>query len=196
VILQQTRRMTQMVRDVLELARPKPPLKVAVDLAALARHTVALLEPLARKHHAKIALVGELPALAARGDPSKLLQILTNLAMNAVQAMPRGGVVRIALAKRRARPPHEGPEADHLCVEVRDDGEGIPDSVRPNVFKAFFTTKRAGQGTGLGLSVSYRLAREHEGWIGVESAPGQGSCFTLYLPPLDAGTNGARESSE
>src|SRR5689334_7223209 len=103
--------------------------------------------------------------------------------MNGIQSLPRSGLVRLAVGKKLARPPHEGPEADYRCVEISDDGEGITDAVRPHVFEPFFTTKRNGEGSGLGLSVSYRLAREHEGWIGVDTVAGQGSCFTLYLPP-------------
>jgi two-component system, NtrC family, sensor kinase len=184
VIVEQTRRMTQMVRDVLELAQPKPPVQIAVDLGALARKTVTLLEPLGRKRNAKIVVVGEATKLEVLGDPSKLLQILTNLAMNGIQSMPRGGMVRLAVATRRARQGATSDAVEYACVDVRDEGEGIAESVRPHVFETFFTTKRAGEGTGLGLSVSHRLAREHGGWIAVESEPGEGSCFTLYLPPL------------
>jgi two-component system, NtrC family, sensor kinase len=185
VIVQQTRRMAQMLREVLDLAQPKEPLRVPVDLVGLARQATSLLEPLARKRHVKLALVGEPPAMRVLGDFSKLLQILTNLTMNAIQSMPGGGAVRLsAVAQRRARPPLGGPEADYRCLEVRDDGVGIPESIRPRVFDAFFTTKRAGEGIGLGLAVSYGIARDHQGWIGVESTPGRGSCFTLFLPPL------------
>ncbi len=184
VILEQTRRITQMVRDLLELARPRAPTTLPVDLAGLARHAVALLVPVARERNAKIVLVGEPPRIMVRGEASKLLQILTNLAMNAIHAMPRGGLVRLAVTRRRARPPDNSPEADYHCVDVSDDGEGISDLNRPRVFESFFTTHRAGEGTGLGLPVSYRLARDHDGWIGVESTVGVGSCFTLYLPPL------------
>ena len=183
VIIEQTRRMTQMVRDVLELARPKAPVKVSIDFAALLRKTASLLEPLARKRNVKITITAEAPSPGGevRGDPSKVLQILTNLTMNAIQAMPRGGAVRLALRQRRAAL-LDGGEAEHVCIDVCDEGEGIAESVRPHVFETFFTTKKSGEGTGLGLSVSHRLARDHGGWIGVESEPGRGSCFTLYLP--------------
>ena len=169
------------------MARPRPALKISVDLAALVRQTTAILEPLARERHSRILFVGEQPTLQARGDASKLLQILTNLTMNAIQSMPRGGNVRLSVAMRSTRPPNDSLVADYLCIDVMDEGEGIPDTVRPHIFETFFTTKQAGEGTGLGLSVAYRLAREHGGWIGVESTLGTGSCFTLYLPPLVPG---------
>jgi signal transduction histidine kinase len=187
VIVEQTLRMTQMVREVLELARPKQAQKVPIDLGALTRQTVSLLEPLARTCQVKLTVVGE-PAMKVRGDASRLLQILTNLTMNAIQSMPKGGVVQFAVAKRRAQSPLGGLEADYVCIDVRDEGVGMPESIRSRVFDTFFTTKKDGEGIGLGLSVSYRIAREHEGWIGVESEVGAGSCFTLYLLPLEAST--------
>jgi len=184
VIVQQAQRMARMLRELLELAHPATPVKVPVDLAQLARQAASLLEPLARKRRVKLALDGEPPAMRVLGDFSKLLQILTNLTMNAIQSAPGGAVRLFAVAHRRARPPRGGPEADYRCVEVRDDGVGIADSIRPRLFDAFFTTKKEGEGIGLGLTVSNGIARDHQGWIGVESTPGRGSCFTLYLPPL------------
>ena len=71
------------------------------------------------------------------------------------------------------------PRSRALC-----DGKGIPDAALGHVFETFYTTKKMGEGTGLGLPVSYRLASDHGGWIGIESKVGKGSCFTLYLPPL------------
>lgn len=183
VIIQQTQRMTQMAREVLELARPKQVMKVSVDLAALVRQTVSLLEPLARTRHVKLTFTAAPPAVKTHGDGSRLLQILTNLTMNAIQSMPKGGEVQLVVVKRRVHSPLDGTEADYLCVDVRDQGVGIPESIRPHVFDTFFTTKKEGEGIGLGLSVSYRIAREHRGWIGVESTAGSGSCFTLYLLP-------------
>jgi signal transduction histidine kinase len=71
---------------------------------------------------------------------------------------------------------------DYLCLEVEDEGEGIPDDTMPHIFDPFFTTKEVGEGTGLGLSVSYSIIREHGGWIGVASHLGRGSRFSIYLP--------------
>ena len=74
-----------------------------------------------------------------------------------------------------------GGTSEYLYVDVRDQGTGIPASRMPHQFDTFFTTKKGG--SGLGLSVSYRIASEHGGWIAVESLPGKGSCFTHFLPP-------------
>ena len=75
-----------------------------------------------------------------------------------------------------------GPEAEWVRLDVVDEGEGISPEVLPRVFEPFFTTKGVGEGTGLGLSVSYGLIRDHGGWISVSSEPGRGSCFSIFLP--------------
>lgn len=183
-IIRQVNAMTLMCQEVLDYARPKSPIKVAVDLLQITRQVIGVLLFDARKRSAQLAVAGT-PTLVL-GDASKLMQILTNLIINAAQAMPRGGDVTIAIGTRRVQPPavHGLPEADYACVEVRDTGTGILGADLPHIFDTFYTTKRAGEGSGLGLAVSSQLAREHAGWIGVDTAEGGGSTFTLYLPPL------------
>jgi signal transduction histidine kinase len=104
--------------------------------------------------------------------------------MNAIQAMPRGGEVRVGISAVRARPPaaSEQPERRYIRIEVRDQGEGISPQVREHLFEPFFTTKPVGEGTGLGLSVSHGIIREHGGFIAVESESGSGSTFSIHLP--------------
>ena len=111
-------------------------------------------------------------------------QVLTNLVVNAIQAMPAGGTVLVDIARARTRPPaeHGGAEGEYLCVRVRDQGEGIAAEHLPHVFEPFFTTKDVGEGTGLGLAVAYGIVREHGGFIDVESKLGEGSDFSVYLP--------------
>ncbi|MBI5881781.1 MAG: response regulator [Elusimicrobia bacterium] len=132
-------------------------------------------------------LPGPAPVLA---DPNHIHQVLLNLAVNARDAMPTGGRLRIetrvvsldeAAAKARpyARP---GP---YLALEVSDTGTGMDQAVLSHIFEAFFTTKAEGQGTGLGLSTIYGIVRQCGGFISVESAPGTGSKFTVHLPLVD-----------
>jgi signal transduction histidine kinase len=123
-----------------------------------------------------------------RADHHRLQQALTNLVVNAVQAMPAGGCVSISVERRHARPPsdHGGPEGEWLCVAVQDDGVGIPPEHLGRIFEPFFTTKDVGDGTGLGLAVTWGIVHEHGGWIAVESEVGRGSCFRILLPPLVA----------
>jgi signal transduction histidine kinase len=107
------------------------------------------------------------------GHPGKLNQVLLNLVVNAVQACAEGGHVWV-----RTRPEPDGA----VVVEVEDDGCGIPAENMPRLFEPFFTTKPVGQGTGLGLSVSYAIVRDHGGTIAVDTTPGRGSTFRVRLP--------------
>ncbi|MCA9698340.1 MAG: histidine kinase, partial [Myxococcales bacterium] len=104
-------------------------------------------------------------------------QVLLNLLSNAVDAMPRGGTVRIALA------PAPGADGgDAVSFAVSDEGMGIPEEIRDSIFDPFFSTKEIGKGTGLGLSISYGIVRDHGGDILLESQPGRGTTFRVILP--------------
>jgi two-component system NtrC family sensor kinase len=168
----------------LDFARRREPQKSSTDLAALARQTLALLGPTAKKHGVK--LEGPAPDSSERLDldAGQIQQVLTNLVVNGIQAMPRGGRLTLALRRERALPPVDsgGEEGEYLRIDVRDEGAGIPPDVLPRIFDPFFTTKGVGEGTGLGLSVSFGIVREHRGWIGVETEVGRGSRFSVFLP--------------
>ena len=110
-------------------------------------------------------------------DADKIKQVFLNLLMNAQQAMEEQGEIRITTSFRES----EGLEQ----VTVRDNGKGIPPNLLEKVFDPFFSTKAAGEGTGLGLSVSYGIIQEHQGEILVRSEPGQGTEFTILLPVRD-----------
>ena len=111
-------------------------------------------------------------------------QVFANLVVNAIQSMPLGGEINVGLARERVRPPADigGPEAAYVRIDVVDGGTGIAADVLARIFDPFFTTKDVGEGTGLGLSVSYGIVREHGGWIAVDTEPGRGSRFSVYLP--------------
>jgi signal transduction histidine kinase len=184
-IIHQVKRMTQMCREVLDFARPKPPTRDRVDVVQVVRQMIALLVPEARKRTAKLVLAGEPPPMVVLGDPSKLMQIFTNLTINAVQAMPDGGTVTLIVERKRVQPPavEQLPDADYICIHVQDTGTGIRNGDLSHIFETFFTTKKS-EGTGIGLAVSSRIAREHDGWIGVVTQEGHGSTFTVHLPPI------------
>jgi two-component system NtrC family sensor kinase len=114
--------------------------------------------------------LGPLPRL--RCHPNQLGQVFANLLVNAAQAIERQGVIRI-------RTRHEGSE---VVVRISDTGQGMTPETRARLFTPFFTTKPRGQGTGLGLSVSQSIIARHQGRIEVDSAPGQGTTFTIFLP--------------
>lgn len=121
------------------------------------------------------------------GDAGQLEQVLVNLVLNARDAMPGGGVIRLkaeAVPAAQANPPPYArlPAATgFLCFSVSDSGRGMPPEVLEHVFEPFFTTKEKGKGTGLGLSTAYGIVKRHNGWIDVKSGPG-GSEFSVFLP--------------
>ena len=195
IISQQAQHMTHIIRQLLDFARRRPPQRAPEDLAQLTARTLSLLRPLAAK--CDVRLLSEVPeALVLEVDAGQLQQVLMNLVVNGVQASKASGTLRIRAAAVRATPPPDvgGPEADWVRLDVADEGEGISPEVLPHIFEPFFTTKDVGEGTGLGLSVSYGLVRDHGGWIDVRSELGRGSCFSIYLPqekPKQPGEQGS-----
>lgn len=128
------------------------------------------------------------PVLGAiRADRRQLEQVLMNLVVNARDAMPEGGEIRIVTEALHLSRPMERdratvPPGDYVSVKVIDQGTGIAPDKLQKVFEPFFTTKRTGEGTGLGLSTAYGIIKQTGGFIFVDSAPGAGACFTLILP--------------
>lgn len=183
IIREQADRMAQIIRQLLNFARPNPPKKEQHDLRKIATHTCTLLQPIAEQARATFDVESG-PPLPVDVDYGQLQQVVTNLVVNAIQAMPQGGRVDLAMGKKRVVPPgeHGGEEGDYVFLEVRDQGSGIAENVRAHLFSPFVTTKEVGEGTGLGLAISYRLVREHGGWFEVQSQVGHGSRFTVYLP--------------
>ncbi len=126
-----------------------------------------------------------------KGDASMIDQVLINLAVNARDAMPGGGTLSIATAaETRTTRGAEDEAPDRLgsfvCLTVSDTGRGIPRDVLPKIFEPFFTTKEVGKGTGLGLATAFGIVQQHQGWIDVESEPGRGSRFRVWLPRVAA----------
>ncbi|KAB2959026.1 MAG: PAS domain S-box protein [Thermoanaerobaculia bacterium] len=130
----------------------------------------------------------ELGAVVA--DPSQIEQVLLNLAVNARDAMPRGGRLTFALADFEASPETPGPlpELDSgrwVVLSVSDTGTGMSPEVRARIFEPFYTTKEPGKGTGLGLATVYGIVRQSGGQIEVESEPGRGATFRIFLPRFE-----------
>jgi PAS domain S-box-containing protein len=125
-----------------------------------------------------------------RADASMIEQVLLNLAVNARDAMPKGGrlAIKITTDHRRGHP--DARAGDYVCLSVSDSGCGIPPENLRRIFEPFFTTKEVGKGTGLGLATVYGIVKQHEGWIEVSSEPGRGATFRVYLP-ASARSNGA-----
>jgi signal transduction histidine kinase len=177
-------RTRQIVRSLLDFARAGDPVLAATDLNALVEEAVILV--CTRSVLAKVSLEKDLSSLPpVMLDANQIKQVLVNLLNNAVQAMPEGG--RLNISTRLAEGEVDGAIRQMAAVCVSDSGVGIPPEDLVRVFDPFFTTKEVGQGTGLGLSVSYSIVEKHGGRIEVESALGDGSTFTLLLPISEAG---------
>ncbi len=121
-----------------------------------------------------------------RADPALVTQVVMNLVVNARDAMPRGGKLRVRTLQQRAPAGGELVEGTYVCVAVEDTGTGIPPEVKERLFEPFFTTKPVGKGTGLGLSTSYGIALQSGGTLTVDTEMGRGSTFTLWLPATSA----------
>jgi len=136
-----------------------------------------------------------------RADPGQLEQVIVNLAVNARDAMPNGGELVIStFAVPAAEVKGLGydmmPVADYVAIAVKDTGGGIPSEIMPKIFEPFFTTKEFGKGTGLGLSTVYGIVKQTGGFIFADSALGQGTVFTIYLPlHADVPTEAAEPSA-
>ncbi|MHB0877424.1 MAG: PAS domain S-box protein, partial [Anaerolineae bacterium] len=137
---------------------------------------------------------------AIRGDRGQIEQVIVNLVVNARDAMPRGGKLtvssgRVSLnpeaARRRGVPP-----GDYATLVVRDTGTGMTEQVKMHLFEPFFTTKDVGRGTGLGLATVYGIVKQHGGHVEVESRPGAGSTFTIYLPLAGGNVTPPTESAD
>jgi len=188
IVVEQTQRISAIIRQLLDFARRRPAQKARIDLAALARKTATLLEPIASKRGVSLAVSApNSETVHAEVDAGQIEQALTNLIMNAVHASPVGnGRVEVSITHgpAAASPDHDPAEGDLISLAVSDNGSGMEAEMVAHVFEPFFTTKEIGEGTGLGLPVAYGLVREHGGWIDVRSEVGNGSCFTIHLPAI------------
>ncbi len=184
-IRDQSQQMTTIIRQLLDFARPRPPEKEVVDLTEVAARTVQLVETVAQKRRVALAIAttGEAPANV---DPSQIQQVLTNLVVNGVQACAPNGCVTVAIGADVPAPADAPAGSRWHRIDVRDTGAGIAPALLPRLFEPFFTTKGVGEGTGLGLSVSHGIVTEHGGRITVVSTPGQGACFSVFLPHAGA----------
>ncbi len=186
IVAEQTARITRIIQRLLDFTRRKVGAteRAAVDLNALAMTTIELLA--GQFSHAKVKTRVERATVLPRvaGDADRLQQVLINLLLNAVQAMPDGGSLLVETGVvRRTRPGLES-NADQEFVRwsVSDTGVGIKSEIKDKIFDPFYTTKEGQGGTGLGLAVCSGIVKEHDGWIEVEDAAGGGTVFRVYFP--------------
>jgi two-component system NtrC family sensor kinase len=184
IIKDQAERMTKLIRQLLDFARRRAPQKSWIDLKNLSAQVLQMLKPTAEKQNVMLELFKNEDIPLVSIDPFQIQQVLINLAMNGIQAMPKGGHLEIGLHRISACHPtlNRSMEQNFVAIYVKDEGEGISENNINHLFEPFFTTKNVGEGTGLGLSIAYGIIREHGGWIDVKSKVGEGSCFIIYIP--------------
>jgi hypothetical protein len=170
VIAREIRRLDDVVQGFLKFTRPEDLKLQRVQLAELINDIVLIVRPEADQRHIHVAVDAD-DGIDVNGDPSMLRQAILNLALNACQAMPDGGTLRIGCEVVRGR---------RARVTIADTGVGIKPEHLQRIFDLYFTTKA--RGSGIGLSMVYRTVQMHDGDIEVESTPGKGTIFTILLP--------------
>ncbi|MBI4868529.1 MAG: response regulator [Candidatus Wallbacteria bacterium] len=189
-IVKMGRRAAQLVRQILDFSRKSVVQRQPVDLVPFVKETLKMLQRTLPESIAVEASI-ETARSVTVANLTQMQQVLTNLAVNARDAMPEGGSLSIRLSQARFETtesvPLSGMEpGDWIVLAIRDTGTGIPADVLQHMFEPFFTTKKPGQGTGLGLAQVYGIVRQHGGHVGVVTRVGEGSTFTVYLPAVTA----------
>ncbi|MFQ5697032.1 MAG: protoglobin domain-containing protein [Myxococcota bacterium] len=175
IIRGQVDRISRIIQTLLRVARPHPPVRTRLSLDDLIHTTLSFVREKLQRRQIQVDCELDAPT-SISGDADRIQQLFLNLFLNAADAMPQGGTLRV-----RAR------QVDD-CVEIRisDTGRGIPPKDLEHVFEPFYTTKPAGQGSGLGLVVASGIVLDHDGEIDVTSEEGKGTEFRIQLPTRDA----------
>ncbi len=168
----QTDRVARIIKNLLTFSRsPSEASFQRIDLKSSIEEILSLIDYKLKTMNIRLILdIAPVPPLYAQGE--RLQQVFINIILNALDAMPGGGELRISLSR----------EGEAVVVRIADTGTGIKPEIRSRIFDPFFTTKGVGKGTGLGLSISYAIVKEHDGRIDVQSEVGHGSTFTITLP--------------
>jgi two-component system NtrC family sensor kinase len=181
IVIRQAERITKIIQQLLGFVRRKKPEQRSLNLGGILETTLDLLDHRIQKQRVRVVkdIKDNLPPVI--GDPDQIQQVFLNLILNAIQAMPEGGTLRLSASPKWIS--KEGlEEGKRLYVEIaiEDSGTGMEREMVQNIFHPFYTTKNTG--TGLGLTVTQGIIQDHEGWIDVESEIGKGSVFRVYLP--------------
>jgi signal transduction histidine kinase len=184
IIGEQAKRMTGIIRQLLDFARRGAMPKSELDLRDVATRCTTMLASMATKAGVNLTVSSPAEPVPSVAETAQLEQALTNLVVNAIQATERGGSVLIEVGDEPTTPPveHGGEFGPYGYLRVTDTGSGMGQETVARAFEPFFTTKDVGIGTGLGLSVAYGIVRDHGGWIDVDTTPGSGSRFSIRLP--------------
>ena len=189
------RRGADIVRQVLAFGRGVKSDRILVQL----KHLMQEIAKIAGETFPKsIEITSNIPRnlWTVSADPTQMHQVLLNLMVNARDAMPKGGTLTIAaenieLDEMQSRMQPEAKPGAYVSMAVTDTGTGIPAAIREKIFEPFFTTKEIGHGTGLGLSTTLAIVRSHEGFITLDTDPGKGTTFRVYIPAIGTDSGGA-----
>jgi PAS domain S-box-containing protein len=194
-IMQASQRAASFTKQLLAFSRKQVLQPRFLNLSAVVQNTRKMLSRLiGERYEIQLHCLNDLPTV--RADEGGMEQILINLALNARDAMPEGGMIEIAteLAVFTESQLGANPEARagrFVCLKVTDRGCGMSPEVVGRIFDPFFTTKDIGKGTGLGLSTIHGIVKQHEGWVDVASSPGKGAVFSIFLPACEAAAQAA-----
>jgi two-component system NtrC family sensor kinase len=170
----QTDRASETVKNLLEFSRASHPKMESISIEEIVDKTVRLVKNELHLNNIKFSKNIEDRIPTMKVDRSGIQQVLLNLFINSIQAMPGGGELKVLTRLSDS--------LQEMRIDVEDTGEGIPSDQLNNIFDPFFTTKKEGEGTGLGLSVSYSIIKKHGGRIEVKSTLGQSTRFSIFLP--------------
>jgi len=188
IIQQQVERAASLIRQILDFSRRSVMEQSSLDLLPFVKELDKMLGRI-MPETIRIKLSFQAEEYRVHADPTRLQQVFMNLALNARDAMPEGGLLhfdlgRVLIKPGDASPVADMPPGDWVRISISDSGVGIPQESLPHIFEPFFTTKPVGQGTGLGLAQVYGIIKQHDGYLDVMSQIGKGTTFNIYLPAL------------
>ncbi len=176
-IITQVERITRVMNQLLSFARRKAPQRVPLDLRTVIEDGMEMFQERLARNQIRVEMGMADPCPMVLADTDQMSQVLLNLIMNALHAMPEGGTLCVGLE----------PEQQMVKLTIADTGHGIPPEIIKKIYDPFFTTKEFGKGTGLGLTVVKGIIEEHQGSIAIESEQGKGTRFTVLLPIHQSG---------
>jgi two-component system cell cycle sensor histidine kinase/response regulator CckA len=174
----------ELVRRLMQFSRTQDLHRRTLQANDVVRGALRLVQPLLRNNiSVAVNLADALPTVYA--DSSQMEQVIINLILNSLDAMPNGGALRVSTSAgnhNQQAVSHADNNQEFICISVTDTGIGIPGELQSLIFEPFYTTKPEGKGTGLGLSSSYGIVRQHNGEIEVQSEPSRGTTLNVFFP--------------
>ncbi|MGA2480570.1 MAG: PAS domain S-box protein [Spirochaetia bacterium] len=199
-IFASAQRGASLTHQLLSFSRRQPRDVHSLDLSAVVEGISEMVARLVGQH-IRLKVISGPALLHVEADPMQLEQLVMNLASNAADAMPGGGVLSLEMANVTADVPIPAqpdliPRGRYVLLAVKDEGTGMPPEIQGRIFEPFYTTKALGKGTGLGLSTVYGIVKQMNGFISLESAPGKGTEFQIYFPASGKAAMSAPAESE